>query len=629
MSKAASHSKLLSEAVILHQSGKLSEAETLYNHILAKEPSHADCLHLIGLIAHQTGQNEKAAELIKKAIIANKNVDQFHYHLGTVLLALNRGDEAADSYRRSIALNPRNAEAHNNLGFIYRLSGKYEDAAKHFKLAIKINPNYADAHNNLGLTLKEQGDAEGAIKYYLQALQIKPQYAEANNNMGIALRTIRRFDEALEYFKHSLEINPNHAETYNNFGNLLRDQQKFTVAEECFAKALKLKPDFSEAYSNLGNIMKDQGRLDDAIALYQRTIDAKPDFAEAHYNLGTVLPDANRREEAITHFERAIALKPDYADAHWNEAHVLLSMGYYAEGWREYEWRWRKSGGHPNEFANFPLWDGKPLNGKTILLHSEQGLGDSIQFVRYVDLVKERGGRTLILCPPTLCDIFSAMKNADQVIPIGKNIPDFDCQCPLMSLPFIFETTLETIPNSVPYLTPSHDRTEYWNKRLQAYSGLKVGLVWAGSPRKDQPDANAIDRRRSMNLNQFALLADIKGAHFISLQLGEPAEQIKNPPQGMEIIDFTADLKNYSDTAALISNLDLVIGVDTSVIHMAGALAKPVWVLSRYDACWRWLLNRNDSPWYPTLRLFNQHKSGDWDTVMKDVSQQLKTYSTY
>ncbi|NTU76638.1 MAG: tetratricopeptide repeat protein [Alphaproteobacteria bacterium] len=354
---------------------------------------------------------------------------------------------------------------------------------------------------------------------------------------------------------------------------------------------------------------------------------AKPDFAIAAYNLGAVHQEKGAFDLALAHYERALALDPTYADAHWNESLIYLLQGDFAKGLPKYEWRWRRNNAARNPFAA-PMWDGGDLNGKSILLHSEQGLGDSLQFIRYASLVKKRGAKVFVYCPAALARLFESAKGIDQIFTEKTPaLPGFDCQAPLMSLPWLCGTTLATIPAFAPYLAAPRDARDLWAEKLRPYAGLKIGLVWAGSPRENNPEAYAVDRRRSLRLEMFAPLASLPGIHFFSLQKGDPAKQARTPPQGMELIDLMEEVQDFADTAALIAQLDLVIGVDTSVIHVAGALAKPVWVLSRFDGCWRWLQDRSDSPWYPTLRLFRQKTPRDWAPVIQDVAAALKVFT--
>jgi hypothetical protein len=341
-----------------------------------------------------------------------------------------------------------------------------------------------------------------------------------------------------------------------------------------------------------------------------------------------VLYQQNQLEPAAACTARALALRPDDAATHKNHGWTLLKLGDLAAGFRDYEWRWRIPG-FPVRMPDFPqpLWDGAALTGRTILLHAEQGLGDTLQFIRYAPLVRRRGAaRVLLACPRELVRLLGGMPDLDQVLGPNDPLPAFDCHAPLLSLPRLFGTTLETVPATVPYLAPPPGLAEAWAARLPpAEEGrLRVGLVWAGNPRRHQPEWTAIDRRRSLALARLAPLAAIPGIQWLSLQKDRPPEpSIMTGPSGLAPFDVMDRVADLADTAALIAGLDLVIGVDTAVVHLAGAMARPVWLLSRFDGCWRWLHDRDDSPWYPTLRLFRQPGPGDWDSVIAAVTAAL------
>ncbi len=612
----------LAAAMSHHQAGQLNEAETLYRQILERDPHNIDSLHLLGLISFQRGDPDTAITLIGKAIAKNDKVAALHYNIANAYISTGKASEAQKHYERALALEPAYAEAANNLGYVLLKQNEPEKAAAYFNKALKINPNYAEAHNNLGLVLKDLGKMEEALASFEKALTLKPDYLFARNNLALTLRNLERPDEALKHYEQVLTQRPDYVEARNNLANALRDLGRLSEAKQQLECAIALKPDYAEAHSNLGNVYKDLGKHEEAIKHYERATVLKPDFATAYYNIGTIHQEAGRHKEAMEFYNVTLALDKNYGDALWNQSLLYLLNGDFEKGWKQYERRWLKKEIGNHGFTA-PLWDGKILDGKTILLHCEQGLGDSLQFVRYVPMVSEFGGRVILYCPPALARIFRSVHGVDLIVPEGQPVPEHDCRAPLMSLPLIFNTTLETIPADVPYLKAPDDQILRWEEKLKPFKGLKVGLLWAGNPRKFHADSYAVDRRRSMSLDQFAPLAGIPNVHYFSLQKGEPEVQLKNPPSGLNIINFMNEIQDFADTAALIENLDLVIGVDTSVIHMAGALAKPTWVLSRFDGCWRWLLDRDDSPWYPTLRLFRQTQAGDWESVVEKVRGEL------
>jgi hypothetical protein len=326
-------------------------------------------------------------------------------------------------------------------------------------------------------------------------------------------------------------------------------------------------------------------------------------------------------DEALSVCQRAIQLRPDHAGAHWNKSLVLLLKGDFAQGWAEYEWRWQsKDFRSPRRDFPQPQWRGEDPSGRTILLHAEQGFGDTIQFIRYAPLLAGRGARVIVECQPELQRLLGGVEGIQHLTARGEPLPPFDLHTPLLSLPLAWGTRVKTIPGNVPYIKPDPALVGAWRGRLAGDSALKVGLVWAGSPiRKD-------DRYRSLPLSSLAPLAGVKGVSFYSLQKGKATEQAQNPPPGMNLIDMTEEIKDFADTAALISHLDLVITVDTAVAHLAGAMAKRVWTMLEFVPAWRWLLNREDSPWYPTMRLFRQPAIRDWATVIRRVAGELQNF---
>lgn len=533
-----------------HRSGRAAEAAAAYRQMLARQPNHADALHLLGVLEGQSGRRESAIELI----------------------------------RRAIAFEPHFPAYHNNLGNLLREARRYDEAVAAYREAIRLRPDHAEACNNLGNVLSDAGDLGAAISAYRRAVELKPAYAEAWVTLGLALQASGRPLEAAEAYR----------------------------------AAVRLKPDLADAHNNLGNVLHDLGQLEASADALSKAVELKPDFAEAHANLGVSLGDLGQNREAITAYRTAIRLNPELPEAHHNLGMILLQSGDFAEGWREYEWRWKcKSNRFPVNFTQ-PKWEGEDLRGRTILLHAEQGAGDAIQFVRYAPMVAERGGRVIVQCPRPLVRLFRQMPNAAQIIAAGDPLPQFDLHCPLMSLPLAFATTLESIPANVPYVTPEPDVVQNWAQKLNGDGGpLRIGLAWAGNPSHQK------DKERSISLPSLAPLAAAKGITFYSLQKGTTAAQAARPPAGMALIDLTSELTDFADTAALIANLDLIITVDTAIAHLAGAMGKRTWVLLPFAADWRWMLARDDSPWYPTLRLFRQCAAGDWREVIDRVAAEL------
>ena len=422
-------------------------------------------------------------------------------------------------------------------------------------------------------------------------------------------------------------LRPEYAEAHSNRGNALHELKRFGEALASYDRALALRPDFSEAHSNRGNALQELRRFEEAVASYDRALALRGDLAEAHSNRGNALKELARFDEALASYEAALAVRPDFADAHFNEAMCRLLIGDLYRGWEKSEWRWETEQiRNGKRDLSQPLWLGsEEIAGKTILLHAEQGLGDTIQFGRYAPLVAARGARVILEVQRPLHGLMSTLSSTVHVASSGDPLPDFDFHCPLLSLPLAFATRLDTIPSATRYLSARDEQTRAWRERLGRHDKPRIGLAWAGNPRKELPGANRIDGQRSIALDRLAPLFEVTACEFFSLQKGgEAVRQLRDSALRHQVTDLTDDLHDFSDTAALIENLDLVISVDTSVAHLAGALGKPFWLLNRYNTCWRWLLDREDSPWYPTARLFRQDTTREWEPVIRRVAVALQ-----
>jgi hypothetical protein len=440
-----------------------------------------------------------------------------------------------------------------------------------------------------------------------------------------------RHAEALDTFDAAIALAPDNAAAHNSRGNALIALNRQAEALAAYDRALALDPLYAEVHYNRANLLQALDRLDDALAGYERALELLPDFTEALLNHGATLHRMTRYTEALADFARAQALKPDFVDAHWNESLSRLALGDYREGWRKYEWRWESADMRAAR-RNFtqPLWLGETeLAGRTLLVHAEQGFGDTLQFCRYLSLLPP-GARVIFEVQQPLLRLMQCLPRPVPpgaqitLVALGDPLPPYDLQCPLMSLPLAFGTTLQTIPRHARYLLADPTLTGPWRGRLAKLPGLWVGICWSGDPRPHMQGANVIDRRRSTALSSWAPLAELRGISLLSLQKGTGSQQLANPPPGLIIHDWTNELQDFADTAALVEALDLVITVDTAIAHLAGALGKPVWILNRYDACWRWLTDRNDSPWYPTARLFRQPTAGNWEAVFAEVAASLR-----
>ena len=461
---------------------------------------------------------------------------------------------------------------------------------------------------------------------------------EADTRVALAYVLIeqQRLQEAQTYLREALDINPRHVDARYLHGTTLEACGALAAAAEQFREALAIQPDFGAALAalnNLGGELLEQGDTNEAAACFHCALSIRPEAAELHHNLGMALQGQGRPEAALAHYRRAAELAPDFVVAHWMESLCRLQMGDLEEGWKKHEWRWKKEPlqSWAPRFPQ-PRWDGtQSLDGKTILLWAEQGLGDTIQFCRYVSMVAARGATVVLAAQAQLKSLLVQIRGVSRIYADNEPLPVCDYHCPLMSLPLAFNTRLDTIPADVPYLHTDPVKQRQWQARLERHKELRVGLVWAGGYRPDQPELRCTNERRNIPLQKLAAL-NHPGIEFFSLQLGGyGTRQLKELQQsswsGPTIIDYTDAITDFSDTAALVDNLDLVISVDTSTAHLAGALGRPVWILNRFDACWRWMRDRTDSPWYPTAKLFRQPKQGDWESVVAEVATALNEFA--
>jgi tetratricopeptide (TPR) repeat protein len=682
--RASALESLFSGAFRLQQDGRLVEAARLYEQILKIDPRHADSLHLLGLIAAQAGKPETAIDLIGRAIAINGNEAAYYSNLGTIVQARGQLNEAAGCYRRALELNPQLAEVHLNLGLVEHLRGHLEAAEADFRRAAELRPELAEAWSNLGNLLEQQGRLDEAEGDFRRAIELKPGFAEAHYNLGNVLQARERLDAAAEAFGQALRLKPDLAEAWANLGNVRQSQERLAEAEACQRQVLALRPDHVEAHynlgnvlalakhseeaaaeleealrlnpgltkarNNLGNVLRTLERYEESVAQYRMIPHGDTEFAGAYNNMGLALLALGRHEEAIDAIKQTLALDPSMAEAYCNlgavyhaqnhlntaelcyrQAHKIrsdlpknrmnmglihLARGNFSEGWKEYEWRWENA---PLERRGFsqPEWRGEPLNGLRILLHAEQGYGDTLQFIRYAPLVARAGGRVVLEVQNRLVRLAEELEEVEEVVWQGRPLPQFDCHCPLLSLPAVFGTTLDTIPAEVPYVRVPAEARQKMEAVDWPADKLKIGLNWAGNPsfKSDRY------RFRSVELETLAPLFGRAGTQFYSLQVGAEEEQLKH--SSLPIEDLAGLTYDLADTAAQMLRLDLVISADTSVVHLAGALGVPVWVLLPYSADWRWLLDRGDSPWYPSMRLFQQIRPGDWEPVIATVREAL------
>ncbi len=565
---------LLHEGLAFHRAGRLPEAARCYRDLIAAAPDHADALHLLGLVEHACGHHRTAIGLLRSAIGRRPQAGQFRVNLGTICLA----------------------------------AGELSDAEHSFRAALDREPDNADALANLGLTLlraDRPAEAEAPLR---AAVALTPDAADALGNLGACLHRLGRFADSLPILRRALVIDPAHQPALACLALVLEALGEPTEAEACYRAALSRQPESAASLTNLGNLLRTRGRLEEAAALLRRAVALRPGDPDAWHNLATALA-ARTAEEAEHCCRRALALDPGHADAHYTLGTVQLLGGRMPEGFAGLEWRWRRRGfAAPRSFA-VPRWDGTPLAGRTLLLHAEQGLGDTIQMLRFVPALAEEGDVVLEV-PATLRDLAKSLESRVRVVACGDMLPAVELECPLPSLPHALGLTLARVPEDVPYLVPDPARVAAWAARVARLPGRRVGLVWAGNP------AHTDDSRRSVPPALLAPLGAVPGVSLVSLQCGASAPTLP-------LHDWTADLHTLADTAALVQTLDLVIAVDTAVVHLAGALGRPVWLLNRFDSDWRWLREGDRCPWYPTMLQLRQPHPCDWTSVIAAAAARL------
>jgi tetratricopeptide (TPR) repeat protein len=555
-----------------------------------------------------------------------------HANLANNLLRLGRHEQAIFHYRLALQLQSDSVDAHCGLGVALARAGELDEAMDHYRKAIYLRPNFAEAHSNLAHALLGLNRVPEAEEQCRKAIHLRKDYADAHNNLGNALTRMGKPEEALGHLKEALRLRPDYPEAHANLGNALRELRRFEEAETNLRRFLQLQPNSAEGHDSLGNVLVSLGKADEAVEHFERALELRPDYAEAHNNLGIALLSLGNQHDAMAHFEKAICFQPELPQAHYDRAILLLLRGEFEEGWKEYEWRWKQPKVRPRAFSQ-PLWDGSPFRGRTILLHAEQGIGDTFQFIRFAPLVKECGGRVLLECQATLTHLLSHVRGVDEIVPQGSTLPSFDVHAPLLSLPLIFGATRPRIPNDVPYLTPDARLLERWREyrdksaRPSTLTPFLVGITWEGNP------TYLGDRQRSIPLSQFAPLARVVGVQLISLQKRSKTKRgVRSAECGVEsqALDFALQTPQldecsgpFMDTAAIMKSLDLVISSDTAIVHLAGALGVPVWVALPLVPDWRWLLEREDSPWYPTVRLFRQKRYGYWPDVFENMVEEL------
>ena len=538
--------------------------------------------------------------------------------LGVSLLRRANLNAGIELLRKAIGLDPRNANAQFNLGNALLQGGALADALSCYDRAIDVDGTFHDAKYNRALVLVKMERFHEALGDYDAVLHESPLHARAHANRGNVLRELKRYEEALDSYDSSLRLLPNNPEALCGRGAVLHDLLRYDEALQSYGRSLQLRPDYSEALSNRGATLRRLYRHQDALADHDHALFLKPRNIETLVNKGNVLREMGRVGEALQCFLDVQSIDPNANEGHMGEFFCRHLLGQLEISWRKYEWRTTgpKSPLQPRRFRE-PLWLGEfDLAGKVILLHAEQGYGDIVQFCRYAKKVSLLGATVLLEVPQTLEALLTSLEGVDRLVVRGADLPCFDCHCPLMSLPLVFETGLHNIPAEVPYLHCSEEKRSQWASRLGNKRGTRIGLAWSGNPDHDN------DMNRSIALRDFAGLVS-PGREFVCLQKEIRESDCATLGRLGTIRSYCDDLSDFCETAGLIANMDIVISVDTSIAHLAAAMGKPTWIMLPFNVEWRWLLDRDDSPWYPTVRLFRQTTPGDWHALVARLARNM------
>jgi len=661
-SQASTVAQMVESAFHHHRSGNVPEAERLYLQALDIDPENFDAWHLLGLLAHQVGRYDLAVELIERALQSDISPAAFNnlgqaYHalgqlaeatrcygeaiackpdyvtaynnLGAVLQESGRAAEAEHAYRQALVIRPNVAEVYCNLGNALQDLGRFAEAEQACRQALTINPGLAAAHNVLGTVLQNLGRLAEAEQACLQSLALQPGYAKAYNNLGAVLHALGRLAEAEQACRRALEIDPDLAMAYNNLGAVLRGLSRLEESEQALRHALFLVPDHAAALDNLAVTLKERGRLEEAKDAASRALAINPNLAQAYSNLGVINKDLGLFEEATEAFRQALAITPDNGDAHFNLALLTLQNGDFEAGWKGYEWRFttRKD---PHEQLRIPRYDGTDLKGKTVFIYAEQAVGEEIMFSSCLGDICSRADHCIIECDSRLVPLFSRSFPSTSVVAatghddpaMSMNLLHVDFKLPLGSLPHFYRNSWADFSGRGPWLIPCQDAMSKWRSRYDALGeGLKVGIAWRGGIRTE------LSRMRSTNFSQWQAVFSVPGVQFVNLQYGDCSRDIRELEEQRGICihswEDADQLRDLDDFAAQVADLDLVISIDNTTAHMAGAVGRPVWCLVPRVPNWRWMLDRDDSPWYPTMRLFRQKRTNDWEGVFSCVAGEL------
>lgn len=650
--------EIFERATGLHAEGRVGEAVELYQAILDKDPNHSGAVHMLGVALSQQGQYALAVQFIQSAIMLNGAFPIYHVNMGNALMGMDHVAEAQQAYGQALGLDQSLPEAWFGLGNARMALGRTNEALTAFEKAVALRPDFVEALANLGNAHLALGHPVDAIPVLDRAAGLRPQDARPRFALARALDGVGRREEAgavylsladlpgvspsmlfqagnwqalanlhapaVQLYRAALDMMPGEVALLNNLANSLRELGHLDEAGEVYAQALAVLPDDPALLSNLGSLAKDRGDLEEAVRLGLKAVDLGGDML-THSNLGYAYYLQGEIDEAARWFDRAAELAPGDPDVVFHQGVVDLARGEWRRGWARYESRWRRRRGTETlRHDDRPQWDGGPLDGKTILIWSEQGFGDTLQFIRFAEALAAKGATVMAEVQPPLVPLLSVMTSLAAVVAVGEAVPVHDVQCPLLSLPYRLGLDLETLPTFQPYLHAPPMKAGFWREWWNEHGRVgapRIGLVWAGESRKHDMECVLIDKRRSVALETLAPLLTLEEVDFVSLQLGPARAQLL--PHVLDPMDHVSD---FSDTAAVLGTLDAVVCVDTSVLHLAAAMGKPVFALSRFDGCWRWMRGRADSPWYPSLRLYRQSQPGQWAETVHRLKQDLAAW---
>jgi tetratricopeptide (TPR) repeat protein len=612
----ASAQQAFERAVRSHSQGRLAEAEQHYKLALQANGDNLDAVYHLALLRLQQGRMEDAWGLLERVVEKQPRAFAAHHHLGVVLASLARWDAAVNHYEQALAINPDAPETNNNLGHALQSMGRLEEAALRYEKAVALNPAYPEARNNLGNVLHLLGRSNEALSHFRAAIQTAPRYGDAHVNLGHVLVAVGKPEEAVAHYEIALAVQPRNPDTRISLAlTLLMLDRGREAGQHCDA-VVAMQPRSLGTLANLAFLLLKLQRPEQALSVYDRVLVEKPDHMSALVNRAALLHALGRFDESLIAYAKAQKVDSSNAAAHHGEGLLRLQLGDLPTGFEKYERRWEKDQLQRRSFDK-PLWRGQEIAGKTILLHAEQGFGDTLQFCRYAELLAGRGARVVLEVQPALKSLLETLPGANVVVASGDQLPEVDFCCPMASLPLAFGTTLQTIPGKTPYLAASAERIASWERRLKPKTKPRVGLVWSGNPIQGN------DHNRSIPLGEIDALLSLPNVEIVSLQKNLRKRDLALLKANPRIIHFGDELQDFSDTAAVLSLMDVVVSVCTSVCHLSGALNRPTWVLLSAACDWRWLLDRTDSPWYPSVRLFRQNTLGDWQSVIGAAASEL------